>query len=92
MNDSSTYNGLIPAIAALLIFVVGYLALLLSVLAGLLTAALLSKGISLCWSYVTKSAAPAHLVPAEIEVDLRPAPRHILWMSHSAASVRKSGL
>ena len=59
MIFSSTLNMLAQTIAALMIFVVGYLALLLSAIILLVTAVLLCKSARLLWSYVMRTLAPA---------------------------------
>lgn len=58
-------NNLAAPLAALLIFVVGYLVLILSVIAGLVLANLIYSGARLLWSRVMARRASRRAVPAK---------------------------
>jgi len=92
MIHSSTFAILVQAVAALLIFAIGYLALLLSMVTCLGIAISVYKGARLLWSYMMKSAASPHRVPAEVTGNVRLAPRNVAIMSHHIAIARRSGL
>ncbi|MGA8873485.1 MAG: hypothetical protein WB460_20235 [Candidatus Acidiferrales bacterium] len=57
MIPINPFNILLQVIAAFLIFVVGYLALLFSAIVCIFIAALIAKGARLLWSYMMRSAA-----------------------------------
>lgn len=73
----STFQILVQAIAAELIFVIGYLVLLLSVIACLGIAVLVYEGARWLWFYMMSSAASAHRVPTEITGHARLARNHL---------------
>jgi hypothetical protein len=62
----SLLNALIQAVAAVLIFVIGYFVLLFSVIVCLLLVALVSKAIHWFWSHFSARASPGRRVAAVI--------------------------
>jgi len=99
MFISSTIGALVQAVAALLIFIVGYLALLLCAVAGIVIAHFLYKGARLFSPYVVASYASTDAVRAKLAAAARMAwsqagillaPRH--EGSHHIATARRSSL
>jgi hypothetical protein len=74
-------NTLIQSVAALLIFVVGYFALLLSAIAALVIGHLIYKGGRLFWSRLIQPALSANGVLSKFGL-----------ISHHVAAVRRPGL
>ena len=66
MLPLSLVNGLIQAVAAVLIFVIGYFVLLFSVIVCLLLVALLSKAVHWLWSHFTTRDTPGRRIAALI--------------------------
>jgi hypothetical protein len=62
----SLINTLAQSIAALLIFILGYVALLLSVIAGIVIADLIYKGARVIWSRAKARGGSADAVSAKI--------------------------
>ena len=85
-------NILAQTIAALLIFVVGYLALLFSALAGLVLALLLYKASRLLWRYASAHAASRALFFARIAEPVPAAPRKVGLLAGHAEAARTPSL
>jgi len=62
----SLINTLTQSLAALLIFILGYVALLLSVIAALVIADLTYKGARLIWSHTKPGSPPADALSAMV--------------------------
>lgn len=90
MVPFSILNPLIQAIAALLIFVIGYFFLLFSVIVCLLLVALLTKAARLLWSYAAKNAAPAPRAGTRLAGDVHSAARRIAALIHPLAAPQRS--
>ena len=86
-----TYVVLVQAIAALVIFVIGYLALLLSILTCLGTGVLVYKGARLLWSYMVTNAVSAHCLPTKVLGNVRLARCTVVSMSHPIATTGRHG-
>jgi hypothetical protein len=90
MISPSPFTSLIQAVAALAIFVIGYLALLLSVIFCLLFALLISKAARLLWSYAMRTVARAHRAPTPVPGNV-PSPAHrIVAMIRLVATAQRS--
>jgi hypothetical protein len=66
MVSPSVLNVLLSSIAAIVIFVVGYLALLLCAIAGLVLANLIYKAARFFWSHVFSTAVSTNGVSAKV--------------------------
>lgn len=71
MFSPSTMNSLIQSVAALLIFTIAYLALLLSAIVGVVLAHLSYKGARLFWSRVISGAVSANAVAVPVSTTAR---------------------
>jgi hypothetical protein len=91
MLPASLFNALIQSVAALLIFVIGYFALLLSVVLCLLVIALFSKAARLLWSRIAESAPLALPLSPRAAGDAGLIPRLVGSMSRHLAAAHKSG-
>lgn len=81
MSLLSLINILAQSLAALVIFVIGYLALLVSAIAGIVLASLIYKGARLFWSRMIQPALSTNGIPAKVEI-----------VSHPVAHARRPGL
>lgn len=72
MVPAYQFSPLIQSIAALLIFVIGYIALLLSAMLCLLAVALVVKAVRLIWTHIVRAAAPARPVSRRTARDNTP--------------------
>jgi hypothetical protein len=88
MLPSSIYI-LFEAIAALLIFVVGYLALLLSVLACFVIAVALYRCARLLWVQPTRCSVPADRLSTEATGNARLVPCQLTILNHPIATARR---
>jgi hypothetical protein len=91
MVPAYPFNALIQSVAALLIFVVGYIALLLSAILCLLAVALVAKAVRLIWRHILHVAAPARPVSHRGAGYTPPLLRPIISMNRHLAAVPKSG-
>ncbi len=71
MSLPSTFLMLVQATAAVLIFTICYLALLISVITCLGIGALGHRGVRLLWTYMMRRAASSHRVPTEVSGTVR---------------------
>ena len=90
MNSLTSPSILIEALAALLIFIVGYLVLLVSVIAGVAIVNLVYTGGRLLWCRVVSRAASNDRVSTEVAGGGRMASHAIEAMSHALAAVRRT--
>ena len=74
MSLLSLVNILAQSLAALVIFVIGYLALLVSAIAALVLASLIYKGARLFWARAIQPALAVNGMPANAE--MLPSPSH----------------
>jgi hypothetical protein len=89
MLPSSIYI-LFQAIAALLIFVIGYLALLVSVLACFAIAVVVYRCARLLWAQPTKCSVPVgRLLSTEARGDARLVPCQLAILNHPIATARR---
>ena len=58
MVPAYQFSALVQSVAALLIFVIGYIALLLAAILCLLAVALVVKAVRLIWTHIARAAAP----------------------------------
>jgi hypothetical protein len=91
MVPASLFNALIQSVAALLIFVIGYFALLLSVVLCLLAITLISKAARVLWSRIADSTALARPFSPAAAGDSRLITRLVGSMSRHLAAAHKSG-
>jgi len=85
-------NVMAQAVAALLIFVVGYIVLLLCAIAGLIIANLIYRAARLSWSYVMARRASSGAQPAKIaEIAHMHFPKDDI-LNHRVVLVRRSSL
>jgi hypothetical protein len=90
MNFLLSPNVLIEAVAALVIFVVGYLVLMVSVIAGVAIVNLLYRGGRLLWCRVVSRAASNDRVSTEVAGGAQMASHVMEMMSHALAAVRRT--
>jgi hypothetical protein len=90
MNFLLSPNILIEAVAALVIFIVGYLVLMVSVIAGVAIVNLFYRGGRLLWCRVVSRAASNDRVSTEVAGGAYMASRVIAALSHPVAAVRRS--
>jgi hypothetical protein len=88
MLPSSIYI-LFEAIAALLIFVIGYLALLLSVLACFVIAVLMYRCARLLWTYRTRWPMPVGRLSTEATGNARLVPCEVAIVNPAIATARR---
>ena len=92
MFFSSTFGALAQTFAALVIFIAGYLALLLCAVVGIVIAHFLYKGARLAWSYVVARYASTDAVRARLAAAARMAWSQAGILSHHVATARRSSL
>lgn len=90
MNFLTSPNILIEAVAALVIFIVGYLVLLVSVIAGVAIVNLLYTSGRLLWCRVVSRAASNDRVSTEVAGGAHMVSRIIGALSHPMAAVRRT--
>ena len=90
MNFLVSPNILIEAVAALVIFIVGYLVLLVSVVAGVAIVNLIYTGGRLLWCHVVSRGASSDRVSTEVAGGGRMASHVMEVMSHALAAVRRT--
>jgi hypothetical protein len=88
MLPSSIYI-LFQAIAALLIFVIGYLALLLSVLACFVIAVVIYRCARLLWTQLTRCSVPVGRLSIEVTGNARLVPCQLAILNHPIATARR---
>jgi hypothetical protein len=87
----SLVNVLIQSMAALLIFVVGYLVLILCVVAGLTAADLIYKGVRLAWLRASQHSASGDALSAKVAGAVRSILCQVDIFRHRAAPPRRIG-
>jgi hypothetical protein len=92
MFFSSTFGALAQTFAALVIFIAGYLALLLCAVAGIVIAHFLYKGARLFSPYVVAGYASTDAVRARLAAAARMAWSQAGILSHHIATARRSSL
>ena len=92
MFFSSTFGALAQTFAALVIFIAGYLALLLCAVAGIVIAHFLYKGARLAWSYVVAPHVSIDSVLAKVAAAARMAWSQAGILGHHIATARRSSL
>lgn len=88
MTASSIYT-LFQAIAAVLIFAIGYLALLLSVLACFVMAVFIYRCARLLWTYRTRCPMPVGRLSTEVAGNVRLVPCEVAIVNHPIATARR---
>jgi hypothetical protein len=91
MVPAYQFNALIQTVAALLIFVIGYIALLLSAILCLLAVALVVKAVRLIWTHIVRATAPARPVSHRTARDTPLLLRLVASMNRHLAAAHKSG-
>jgi hypothetical protein len=91
MVPAYQFDALIQSVAALLIFVIGYIALLLSAIPCLLTAALIAKVVRLIWTHIVQAAAPACPVSSSVAGDTPRLLGPVASVNRHLAAAHKSG-
>ena len=91
MVPSFLFNALIQTVAALLIFVIGYFALLLSAILCLLAVALVAKAVRLVLTLIIQAAEPARSVSRRTAHDSSPLLRLVASMNRHLAAAHRSG-
>ena len=92
MFFSSTFGALAQTFAALVIFIAGYLALLLCAVVGIVIAHFLIKGARLLWPYVVAGYASTDAVRAKLAAAARTAWSQAGILGHNIATARRSSL
>ena len=92
MFFSSTFGALAQTFAALVIFIAGYLALLLCAVAGIVVAHFLYKGARLFWHHVVAPHASTDALRAKVAAAARMAWSHAGVLGHHIATARRSSL
>jgi len=87
----SLVNVLVQSVAALLIFLVGYLVLILCVIAGLAIASLIYAGARHFWSRVLACYAAREAVPARFESGVHRLPGQAEIVRQHLVPVRRTG-
>lgn len=90
MIPTGSLNALMQALAALVLFVVGYFALLVCVFLCIFVIALLVKGGRWLWLHATTEAPSSHSLAARFAHDLRAIPHFLSTMSRRLAAAHKS--
>jgi|SRR5215472_4908824 len=90
MVPAHEFNALIQSVAAFLIFVIGYIALLLSAILCLLAVALVAKAARLIWTHIVRAAAPARPVSRRTARDTPLLLRLVTSMNRHLAAAHKS--
>jgi len=92
MFFSSTFGALAQTFAALVIFIAGYLALLLCAVVGIVFAHFLYKGARLLSPYVVAGYASTDALRARLAAAARMAWSHAGILGHHIATARRSSL
>jgi hypothetical protein len=86
----SALNIEVQVIAAFLIFVIGYLALLVFAIMCLGASFFIYRGASLLWQYMMRVSVPTARVPAKATVHATSAPHKVAIISRDFAIARRS--
>jgi hypothetical protein len=92
MFFSSTFGALAQTFAALVIFIAGYLALLLCAVVGIVIAHFLFKGARLFWPYVVARYASTDALRAKLAAAASTAWSQAGILGHHIATARRSSL
>ncbi len=92
MISLSSNNVLIPAVAALLIFIIGYFVLLFSVILGLVLVDLTYRGGRMLWLHMKMRAASKEGPTSKVSDGVHVAPGKGAVLSHVLAAVRRPSL
>lgn len=91
MLSVSLFNALIQAVAAIVIFILGYFALLLCAIFCMLVVTLAFKAARLLWSHFSQAAGPAGPASRRAARDLPRWVRLVASMNRHLAAEHKSG-